>query len=183
VTRLVTCSFFLFVVCSAVSCGSSSGASPATPTPAVPQISGEWLGEETVATLDGGECLAAPLQKDLVGFPGQFTGTFTQSGSAVTASLDIDHTGAVCNYSGTISGTSLTLEMTGCTPTHTQPVSCPGGGTRDLVLLAEHVTASIAADRMTGTFEETDNILVSGSTTSVGTLAARGPFLLMRRVP
>jgi hypothetical protein len=162
-----------------VCCGSSS--SPATPTPSVPQVSGDWLGEVTVASLNGGECLAAPLRKDLVGFPGQFMGSLVQHGSAVTASLDIDHTGAVCSYAGTITGSSLTLDMTGCTVPHGMPVSCPGGGTRDLVLLAERMTAEITAERITGRFSETDNILISGSTTSVGTLGTEGSFILMRR--
>jgi hypothetical protein len=151
------------------------------PTPAVPQISGDWLGEETVATLDGGECLASDLKKDLVGFPGQFTGSFQQTGSSVTATLDIDHTGAVCNYSGTIDGSSLSMDMTGCTSTHGGSVSCSTGGTRDLLLLREHVTAVIADGRISGAFAESDNILISGSATSVGTLDTKGSFVLMRR--
>jgi hypothetical protein len=150
------------------------------PTPAV-HISGDWLGEETVASLDGGECLAPALEKDLVGLPSQFTGTLTQAGFSVTATLDIDHTGAVCNYSGTIDGNSLTLDVTGCMGTHGPPVGCPAGGARDLILLAEHVTAVIADDRISGTFAEMDNILISGSTTSVGTLGTRGSFTLVRR--
>jgi hypothetical protein len=169
----------LFALLSASVCGSP--ASPTVPAPPVPQISGNWLGEETVASLDGGECLGPPLRKDLVGFPGQFSGSFMQNGSSVTATLDIDHTGAVCSYSGTINGSSLTLDMTGCTPTSGMAVSCPEGGSRNLLLLSEHVTAVIAGDSISGTFAETDNILISGSTTSVGTLGTAGPFTLMRR--
>jgi hypothetical protein len=170
---------FLFALLSASACGSSG--SYTTPTPPVPQISGNWLGEETVASLEGGECLGPPLQKDLLAFPGQFSGSFMQTGSSVTATLDIDHTGAVCNYSGTIDGSSLTLDMTGCTATSGLAVSCPEGGARSLLLLSEHVTAVIAGDRISGTFAETDTILISGSTTSVGTLGTKGPFTLMRR--
>jgi hypothetical protein len=178
VARYVT---FVCLVCTlftAVACGSASSM---VPTPAVPQISGDWLGEETVATLNGGECLAAALEKDVVGLPGQFTGSFQQTGSSVIATLDIDHTGAVCNYSGTIDGSSLSLDATGCTSTHGGSVTCPSGAARDLLLLTEHLTAVIADGRITGSFAETDNVLVPGSTTSVGTLGANGSFVLLRR--
>jgi hypothetical protein len=175
----VTFGFLLLALISASSCGSS--ATPIIPTPPVPEISGDWLGEETVTDLSGGECLQSDLQKALVGLPSQFGGSITQAGSRVTATLDIDHTGAVCNYSGTIDGSSLTLDMTGCTPSHATALSCPAGGARGLSLLMEHITAVIAGDRISGTFAESDNILVSGSTTSVGTLDTGGPFTLMRR--
>jgi hypothetical protein len=151
------------------------------PAPPIPQISGDWIGEETVAGLTGGDCLTAALEKDLVGFPGQFSGTFAQTGASISATLDIDHTGAVCNYSGTVNGASLTLDMTGCTSTSAMAVSCPAGGARNLVLLTEHVTAGITGDRISGNFAETDNILLAGSSTSVGTLGTNGSFILMRR--
>jgi len=163
----------------ASSCGSSS--SPITPTPPVSPISGDWLGEETVASLSGGECLTSALQKDLVGYPSQFSGSFTQAGARVTATLDIDHTGAVCTYSGTIDGSALNMDMTSCTSTHSLAVSCPEGGARDLLLQAEHVAGTIAGDRITGTFTEMDAMFVSGSRTSVGTLGTIGSFTLMRR--
>lgn len=175
----LTFTFLMFALLSGSSCGSYE--SSMIPTPPVPQISGDWLGEETVATLDGGECLTSALQKDLVGFPSQFSGSFVQTGSSIFAMLDIDHTGAVCNYSGSISGGALALEMTGCTSTHPKAVSCPSGGARELSLMAEHLTAVIAGDRISGTFSETDNILISGSTTSVGTLGTGGSFTLTRR--
>jgi hypothetical protein len=178
VTRFVAFALLVCASCSTASCGSAPSM---IPTPAVQQISGEWLGEETVASLDGGECLASALEKDLVGLPGQFTGSFVQTGVNVTATLDLDHTGAVCSYSGTIDGNSLALDMTGCVATNGTPISCPAGGARDLRLLAEHVTAVIADDRISGTFAETDDILISGSTTSVGTLGTAGSFTLVRR--
>ena len=178
-TARVTFVCLVVALLSAASCGSS--ASPVTPAPPVPQIAGDWLGEETVASLSGGECLASALEKDLVGFPSQFIGSITQTGNSVTATLDIDHTGAVCTYSGTINGSSLTLDMTACTSSSTTAVICPAGGRRNLRLLSEHMTAAIAEDRISGHFAESDNILVAGSTISVGTLGTNGSFILMRR--
>jgi hypothetical protein len=179
VKRHATVAFLAFALLSVSSCGSSMP--PTAPTPRAPQISGNWLGEETVASLEGGDCLAAALRKDVVGFPGQFSGSFVQNGASVTATLDIDHTGALCNYSGAINGSSLTLDMTGCTPASGLPVSCPEGEARNLSLVAEHLTAVIDGNGISGTFAETDNVLIAGSTTSVGTLNAAGSFTLIRR--
>jgi hypothetical protein len=179
VTRRVSFTCLAFVLFLTSSCGSSY--SPASPAPPVPQLSGDWLGEVTVTSLDGGECLAPALQKDLVGFPGQFTGRVTQAGANLSVTLDIDQTGAICTYAGTINGNSITLDKTSCTRANVSAVSCPAGGARELVLQAEHLTATISGDRISGTFAETDIILVSGSDTSVGTLATSGPFILMRR--
>ena len=67
--------------------------------PSIPQVSGVWLGEQTVGSFTGGECLA-PVFQELLGFPSQFHATLVQSGNSVTASSDIDHTGAVCTLQG-----------------------------------------------------------------------------------
>jgi len=121
----------------------------------------------------GGECLA-PVFQELLGFPSQFHATLVRSGNSVTASSDIDHTGAVCTFKGTIVGNSLVLTETGCSETHTTALGCPNGDVRDLVPESESLHATIDGDRITGTAIETDGVIVSGTPDRAGTFVVMG---------
>ena len=158
----------------------SSGCSSSPPvTPSNAQVSGVWLGEQTVRKFTGGECLA-PVFQELLGFPSQFHATLVQSGNSVTASSDIDHTGAVCTFKGTIVGNSLVLTETGCSETHTTALGCPNGDVRDLVPESESLHATIDGDRITGTAIETDGVIVSGTPDRAGTFVGTSSFEMTR---
>jgi len=153
-----------------------------TPTPTRPSIadlSGAWLGEVTLADFDGGECLAETFH-DISGIPGQFHASLTQNGARVTATMDIDHTGAQCSFDGTLDGTQLTLTASSCTGTKTLALACGNGAMRGLLPGAESLRATIGVDRIDGSAVETDNVVISGTQTSVGQFTGRSAFVLTR---
>jgi hypothetical protein len=157
---------------------SGCGSAPAT-TPSIPSVAGTWLGEQTVGSLTGGECLG-PVLQDLVGLPSQFRGTLTQSGRTVTATLNIQHTGGVCTFTGSIDGNVLVLTATGCTESKVAGVSCPNGELRDVLPASETLQATISSNTISGSAVENLNVLVSGTSTSVGTLLGMSSFILTR---
>jgi hypothetical protein len=160
----------------ASACGSTPPTAPAPPL----QVSGIWLGEQTVTTFTGGECLA-PLWQELVGLPSQFRATLTQSGTSVTAVLDIDHTGDVCTYTGSIDGSALTLTSTSCTPSRTLGLSCLNGARRDLLAESGTLHATLNGASMAGIAVERDVVVESGTAILVDRLAADSTVTLTRQ--
>jgi hypothetical protein len=158
-------------------CGSIHAPTP-TPTPA--QASGVWLGEQTVTNFTGGECVA-PGFEGFVGLPSQFHATLTQSGASLTGTLDIDHTGGVCTYAGTIDGNALQLTATGCTASKAVAFRCPNGALRDVLQGSEVLHATVEGNTITGTALEIDNVVVSGTSDSVATLVSQSSFTLTRQ--
>jgi hypothetical protein len=155
-------------------CGSS------TPTaPSAPDVSGPWLGEVTLSDFDGGECLAGTFH-DIAGLPGQFHATLMQTGARVTATMDIDHTGAVCTFTGSIQGDQLLLAATNCSDPRIVALSCPNGTSRGMLPNNESLRATVASTSITGTALENDNVVVSGTTISVGQFTGRSTFVLSR---
>jgi len=156
-------------------CGSSSPITPSTPN-----VTGVWIGEQTLKSFTGGECLAT-LFDDLLGFPAQFHATLAQSGHAVIATSDIDRTGDVCNYTGSLDGNVLVLRATSCTEAGTVGLRCTNGALRDLLHASVSLRATVNGDGITGTALEIDNVVVSGSTGNVGMLSGNSSFTLKRQ--
>jgi hypothetical protein len=168
-------------VCLALALAGCASSNPTLPVvPDAPPVSGSWTGEVVFADVTGGECLGSTLQ-ELVGVPVQFGGALTQSGTDVTGTLDIDHTGAVCTYHGSISGQSLKLMSTSCAKAELTPITCPNGQVRNLLPQASTVKATIDGDRISGVFIETDDLVAAGTSASVGTLVATSSFIAQRQ--
>jgi hypothetical protein len=155
-----------------------TSAIPGIPSP--PDLTGAWIGEQTLTDLSGGDCLGPALQ-DVLGLPSQFHATLAQSGNKLTASLDIDHTGGRCDYEGSIVGDSLVLTMVDCHGAKGIGLSCPAGGVRDLVLQSESLQAKVNGGTIRGTATEADDVRVSGMSTSVGLLIGTSSFNLIRQ--
>jgi hypothetical protein len=158
-------------------CGSSQ---PTAPSPSPSQIAGTWHGEQRLTTLSGAECLA-PDFDDLLKLPSQFHATLTQSGASVTAELDIDHTGSVCTFTGSLDGNTLVLSQIGCRGTRTLALSCANGAMRDLLPASETIHATIDGGTIAGIAAENDNVLVSGTGDRVAVLVAESSFTLTRQ--
>jgi len=151
-----------------------------TPTaPSMPDVSGAWLGEVTLTDFDGGECLAGTFH-DIAGLPGQFHATLAQTGTRVTATMDIDHTGAVCTFTGSVQGDQLLLSTTNCTDPKILALPCSNGAIRGLLPDAESLRATVADTGIVGTAVENDKVVVSGTTNSVGQFTGRSAFVLSR---
>jgi hypothetical protein len=110
----------------------------------------------------------------------RFRAIFAQDGGSVTATADVDHAGAVCNYTGSLQGSTLVLNATGCTPAKAVAVRCPDGA-RDIEVKTQTLRVTIDGDRMTGTAEETDTITISGTSTVVAILVGTASILLLRQ--
>jgi len=170
--RLVTCAM-VFI---AASCSSSTPSRPSSP---VPDISGAWVGEVTLTQFDGGECLATTFH-DIAGLPGQFHASLSQAGTHVTATMDIDHTGAACTFDGSIDGNQLVLHATRCSGTKTLAVPCSNGDVRGLLPDVESLQGTIGDGRIDGKSVENDNVVVAGTPTSVGRFNGSSSFILQR---
>ena len=155
-----------------------SSSSPSSPSPVV-DVSGTWTGEETFTSITGGECIGPALQ-GAIGLPSQFKATLTQSGNKVAGVLDINHTGGVCDYEGTINGSALVIASVRCRETRADGITCSADAMRDLVLRTEALQATASGDEIRGTAAETDDVFVSGTTISLNPLATVSSFVLTR---
>lgn len=156
-----------------------SSSSPFRPSPAV-DVSGTWTGEETFTSITGGECLGPTLQ-EAIGLASQFEATLAQSGNTVTGVLDINHTGGVCDYEGTINGKALVIASVRCRETRADGITCSADAMRDLVLRTEALQATVNGNEIRGTAAETDDVFVSGTTILLNPLITVSSFVLTRK--
>lgn len=147
--------------------------------PSVLDVSGAWLGEVTLNDFDDGECLAQTFH-DIAGLPSQFQANLTQTGGRVTAAMDIDHIGALCTFEGTLNADQLTLTASSCTGTKTLAVPCANGELRGLIPGTENLRATVSVNRIDGSAVESDNVVLSGTDSSVGHFIGRSSFVLIR---
>jgi hypothetical protein len=165
----------------ALSCVSAcAGDSPSGPSIGqTAQVAGLWRGTATTSSVSGGECFASLLQS-AVGGSGAISMTLTQNGSTVSATLPGSDSTTNYTYSGTVASSTLTLSGT-CTGCDAIGVQCPSGALRDLKLQSSNITATVNGSTLAGSEVETYNVLVSGTTTSVGTLSITDTFSLTRQ--
>jgi hypothetical protein len=175
--RLIQAGSSVAVLTMVIAC--SSTRMPTRPSTPTPDPSGAWVGEATLTDFDGGECLAETFH-DIAGLPGQFHANLTQDGVRVTATMDIDHTGAQCRFDGTLDGTELMLTASSCTGAKTLAVPCGNGAVRGLLPGAERLQATIGVGRVDGRAIESDNVVISGTQTRVGQFTGRSAFVLLR---
>jgi hypothetical protein len=165
----------------ALSCVSAcAGDSPAGPSiNQTAQVAGLWRGTATTASVSGGECFASVLQ-GAVGGSGAIAMTLTQNGSAVSATLPSSDSTTSYTYSGKVESNTLTLTGT-CSGCDGIGVACPTGAMRDLKLQSSNITATVNGNTLSGSEVEIYNVLVSQTTTSVGTLSVTDTFSLTRQ--
>lgn len=164
----------------ATSCGAAHSPTPPTPPPLFPNLAGVYLGEQTLTSAEGADCLQ-PIFDDLVGVPIQFHATITQDADRVTATMDVDHTGAECTYVGTIQPNHVTLNSTSCTEPKTLALACSNGDRRDLRPVSLSLILALAAAPLQGVVVENDRVLESGTARNVDTLSALGRVTLVRQ--
>jgi hypothetical protein len=156
------------VLASSLGCGS-----PLAPSSG--QVAGAWIANATLVSVSGGECVGSALQ-GAVGSRDIFTTALKQTGTALVATVASQGNGTTCAYAGTVGGAVLTLDMTSCQSDRFVGLRCGNGELRDLRLVSGAITAQVNAQVGTGTDRSSWNVLMPGTTVSVGTLTLAADF-------
>jgi len=154
------------------SCGSSSPSSPS----AAPRVSGAWIGNATLTSVSGGECVGSTLASS-IGSRDIFSARIQQTDNELAASLTYEGNRTSCVYKGSLNNQSLSLNMTSCPDGRIETFVCSNGDVRRLEIVDSRV--SVQNDNRTGTGTDTTtlNVYVPGSTTPIGTLTTSSQFL------
>jgi hypothetical protein len=155
----------------ACSCGSGSPAEPS----ALERVSGVWVGRSTLSSVSGGECVGTML-RERIGSRDMFAAPMVQSDDHVEATVTYQGNKTACAYSGGAQGTNIQLTLTSCRVDEVRSMQCGGGESREIRLVSSRITAR--ADNGTGNGNDTTtwNVLLPGTTTSVGTLSLTATF-------
>lgn len=155
----------------ACSCGSGSAAGPS----AVERVSGVWVGQSTLSSVSGGECVGTMLGEK-IGGRDMFAAPMVQTGSHVEATVSYEGNKTACAYSGGRQGADIELTLTSCRVDEVRSMRCDNGESREIRMMSGRITAR--ADNGTGSGSDTTtwNVLVPGTTTSVGTLSLTATF-------
>jgi hypothetical protein len=155
---------------------SSACGSPAAPS-STPSVAGAWLGNSTLATVSGGECVGSLLQS-APGGRDVFLTALKQTGSSLDATVTSQGNGTICAYAGSSAGGAVTLSLSTCQASRVPSVRCANGAVRDLQLVGGTLTANVnvAVGTGTGTDMTSWSVLSPGSTSPVGTLTLSANF-------
>ena len=151
-----------------VVCGCSSPMSPSGPTPV--QVAGVWAQTATVTASSGGECLTADFQ-NTIGEGIHRSLTVAQNGSSLTATYVSATTNDRCSWTGTAGSNTMSLNFVSCNSnSEFLGLRChDASGVRDVRLVSDVITATVAGNTATGTETYSFNILVAGTQDLVGT--------------
>ena len=143
------------------------------------QVSGAWLGNSTLASVGGGECIGATLL--LAEAPRDvFTAALRQNGSTVDATLASAANGTSCAYAGTIDGSALALSLTSCQTARVSAARCANGAVRDLQLTSGTIVATVSVGSQSsgsGTDTSTWNVFEPGNATPIAALNLTARFV------
>lgn len=152
-----------------------SGCGDGSPTsPSVERVSGVWMGHATLTAVSGGACVGARLQSS-VGSRDIFAALVQQSGTSLTATINSQGNQTSCSYSGSSSGSSVSLSLTSCDAGRVANVRCADGSVYDVQLVAERIAAQ-AASAGPGTSTTTWNVLPPGGTVPIASMTLSAEF-------
>ena len=154
----------------ACACGSGT---PAEPSPN--RVTGVWVGNATLSTVTGGECVGDVL-RGKIGSRDVFAAPVVQTGNGVEATVTYQGNETACAYSGGAQGTDLQVSLTSCRVVVVRSLQCGNGETREIRLTSGRITARAANGSGSGSDATTWNVLVPGTATSVGTLSLTATF-------
>lgn len=166
---------FLFVfllsllVCS---CGSSSPSSPS----AAPRVSGAWIGNATLTSVTGGECVGTTLA-GAIGSRDIFSARVQQTDNELAASVTYQGNLTSCVYKGSTSNEAINLALSSCPDGKIERFVCANGDVRRLEIVDSRVSAQNNNRTGTGTDTTTLNVYLPGSTTPLSTVTVTSQFL------
>ena len=153
-------SLFVLVLALLVSsCGSSSPSSPSE----TPRVSGAWIGNSTLTSVSGGECVGSTLAA-AIGSRDIFSARIQQTDNDLAASLTYEGNRTSCVYRGNTNNQSISLTMTSCPDGRIETFVCSNGDVRRLEIVDARV--SVQNDNRTGRGTDTTtlNVYAAGST-------------------
>ena len=167
----------ILLAVSAAGCENSNN--PASPS-TTPQVAGDWNYTLRLNTVSGGECVGTLLQS-AIGTTDSGALNIVQSGSSLSATIG-DPTTGTCTYSGSVSGDSMTLNLTRCDGGSVlQSFPCLNGALRDIEYVSNAITASVAGNNANGSSVETYNIYAASTTNRLSVMTLTAAFSATRR--
>ena len=153
------------------SCG---GSSPTTPS-AAPRVSGAWIGNATLTSVSGGECVGATLsaatgQRDI------FSARIQQTDHDLAASVTHQGNGTSCVYRGNTTNEAIDLTLASCPAGRIEAFVCTSGAVRQLEIVGAHLSARNTGRTGTGTETTTMNVFAAGSASPIGVLTVSSQF-------
>ena len=168
----------LLLVLLMAGCG---GSPPGPSAPQPVQAAGAWRGDLRVTSGTGEPCVGAAFHS-AAGISFEYTLKIEQSGETLTATSSSPATGIVCQLTGRAGTSSIVLHLTTCS--NASPprfFSCAPDVFREARPSALTLNANIAGNALAGTYAETYDVSVYGTTTSVGTATLNAQLTLNKQ--
>lgn len=155
-----------------VACACGDGSTPSGPS--VERVSGVWMAHATLTSVSGGACVGSALQTS-IGNRDIFAAQIQQSNASLTGTVSSQGNQTSCSYTGSVSGSMVTLNLSSCQAGRVAAFRCADGSRYDLQLVADRMTAQ-ASSAGPGTSTSTWNVMVAGTTAPVSTLTLSARF-------
>jgi hypothetical protein len=155
-----------------VVCACGDGSPPSSPS--AERVSGVWMAHATLTSVSGGACVGSALLAS-IGNRDIFAAQIQQSETSLTGTVSSQGNQTSCSYSGSVSGTSVTLNLSSCQAGRVTAFRCADGSRYDLQLVTERLAAQ-AISGGPGTSTSTWNVMAAGSTVPVSTLTLSAEF-------
>lgn len=163
-----------FAVCLlAASCG-GDGSNPTSPT--VERVSGVWIGNATLTSATGGECVGTTLA-GAIGSRDMFSARIQQSENVLGASITYQGNHTSCIYTGAFRSPDVRLDLDSCPNGRIETFQCTDGSVRQLELVTGQFTARVQTTTGTGTDRTTWNVYAPGRGAPVGVLDMSTQFV------
>src|SRR5688572_28248546 len=132
------------------------------------------MAHATLTSVTGGACVGTALQAS-IGNRDIFAALIQQSNTLLTGTVSSQGNQTSCSYTGSVSGSAVTLNLSSCQAGRVTAFRCADGTRYDLQLVADRITAE-ASSAGPGRSTSTWNVMVAGSTTPVSTLTLSAEF-------
>ena len=176
-TRVRAAQLTLLLTLATAGCENSNN--PTSPS-SLAQVGGDWTYTLRLNSVSGGECVGNIMQ-EVVGMSDMGTLNIVQTGSALSATIG-DVTTGTCTYTGSVSGDSITLNLSRCDGgLLLRGFECRNGAVRDIEFASNIITASVTGNNAQGSSVETYNIYAASTTNRLSVMTANASFSATRR--
>ena len=132
------------------------------------------MAHSTLTSVSGGACVGSALQAS-IGNRDIFAAQIQQSNTSLTGTVSSQGNQTSCSYTGSVSGSAITLNLSSCQAGKVAAFRCADGTRYDLQLVADRMTAQ-GSSAGPGTSTSTWNVMVAGTTAPVSALTLSAQF-------